>query len=1185
MKNVLQYLLRPIAFLFYALLAIAILVWWIGPLVRWGGEHPIASVTVRLSILAGLVVLALLVLLFNRWRRKHSNTRMMRELRDGPSPTDRESALLDKRFAEALQVLDDSARKSGKRSWFKPRQYLYEFPWYLFVGAPGSGKTTALLNSGLTFPLAGKMGQASVKGVGGTRNCDWWFSEEAVFIDTAGRYALQQSDAAVDAAGWANFLEMLRRTRPLRPLNGVILTLNIQDLLQQSPADRREHSANLRSRLQELHDKLGVRPPVYVLVTKCDLIAGFNESFGELGREEREQVWGMSFPYDPRGIDSPMQNFSSEFAALEKRLRDRLLDQMEREHDPLNRVAIFSFPQQFGGLKGLLGGFLESVFEGGGELEERSLLRGVYFTSGTQEGTPIDRVMGTLSRTFGVERHAGSNSARGRSFFLSRLLKEVVFAEHGLVGINHKIDARQRRWRRIGLAALALVSICLLVGWSWSFVNNRAYLAQVESRLPHLKAQIDALGNASDFDMAVLPLVLDEVLAVSQPKGFVLESPPLSHTFGLYQGFAVDEGMQTGYHHLLDHLLLQRVAQRQLERLQAGDRENLELAYESLKSYLMLYQPEHFDAGEFKTWVTLDWDESLRSTVATEQLVALARHLDAMLSALNRAALPPQDAKLVEKVRDMLVAFPLEYRIYSRLKRSLDTGEFANFSVASAGGINAVQVFERLSATPITQGIPGLFTRSAYLKALRPAIPKVTARMEAEQAWVLNVEPNDNNTLDTIRRATSGRNELEGRVKRLYLEEYINEWDSYLDDVRLVKLDSMERSLSVARLLAAPDSPVAAYIRAVVRETQLGKAVAEADSKLLIAVDEKAQTAKQELGKVVAPGGATLAAGDTTVESMVDSHFDSLARMVAGQPAPIDEVIKLFNQTYTQLSALDAAQRGRNPPPAIDGPGSASAIKVAAQLQPEPVKSMLESLAEMNTTQSRRAAREDLTAKLKPLADFCSRAITGRYPFSPSSRTDVLPDDFSQLFGPGGMIDQYYQKNLVSLVDTGVSPWSFKPLPDGTLPAGGDALPDFQRAATIRESFFKSGGKGPGFTLDVHLLELSEDAREIALDIDGELHKFTTGVAGSQTIAWPSKQLSSRIKVSMPGLPPLTYEGPWALFRLLQDFDTHAAQKREDVNVLFNIEGRHARMRFTSNSTVNPLRIQELSSFRCPSSL
>ncbi|MGS0757403.1 type VI secretion protein IcmF/TssM N-terminal domain-containing protein, partial [Roseateles sp. GG27B] len=246
------------------------------------------------------------------------------------------------RFAEALAVLEDSARQAGKRSFFKPGQYLYELPWYLFIGAPGSGKTTALMNAGLTFPLAGKMGQAAIKGVGGTRNCDWWFTDEAVLIDTAGRYTLQQSDEAADALGWDKFLDLLKKTRPRRPLNGVLLTINIQDLLQQSPADRKEHAAKLRTRLQELHARLGVRPPVYVMITKCDLIAGFNESFGELGKEERDQVWGFSFPYDPRGTDNPVQEFGSEFSALEKRLRDRLLDRMEAEGDVLKRNAIFS---------------------------------------------------------------------------------------------------------------------------------------------------------------------------------------------------------------------------------------------------------------------------------------------------------------------------------------------------------------------------------------------------------------------------------------------------------------------------------------------------------------------------------------------------------------------------------------------------------------------------------------------------------------------------------------------------------------------------------------------------------------------------------------------------------------------------------------------------------------------------
>jgi type VI secretion system protein ImpL len=81
-------------------------------------------------------------------------------------------------------------------------RFLYELPWYVIIGAPGSGKTTALRNAGLKFPLADQMGEQAVRGVGGTRNCDWWFTDQAVLIDTAGRFTTQDSDQATDKATW-----------------------------------------------------------------------------------------------------------------------------------------------------------------------------------------------------------------------------------------------------------------------------------------------------------------------------------------------------------------------------------------------------------------------------------------------------------------------------------------------------------------------------------------------------------------------------------------------------------------------------------------------------------------------------------------------------------------------------------------------------------------------------------------------------------------------------------------------------------------------------------------------------------------------------------------------------------------------------------------------------------------------
>ncbi len=145
-----------------------------------------------------------------------------------------------------------SCASGSKKRWRALKQKrrsghsLYELPWYVIIGAPGSGKTTALINSGLHFPLEQRSGKGALRGVGGTRNCDWWFTDEAIFLDTAGRYTTQDSDANADSAGWAEFLKLLQKYRKRRPVNGVILTISAQDLMAQGHTQPR--SARRRQR-------------------------------------------------------------------------------------------------------------------------------------------------------------------------------------------------------------------------------------------------------------------------------------------------------------------------------------------------------------------------------------------------------------------------------------------------------------------------------------------------------------------------------------------------------------------------------------------------------------------------------------------------------------------------------------------------------------------------------------------------------------------------------------------------------------------------------------------------------------------------------------------------------------------------------------------------------------------------
>ena len=137
-------------------------------------------------------------------------------------------------------------------------------------------------------------------------------------------------------------------------------------------------------------------------------------------------------------------------------------------------------------------------------------------------------------------------------------------------------------------------------------------------------------------------------------------------------------------------------------------------------------------------------------------------------------------------------------------------------------------------------------------------------------------------------------------------------------------------------------------------------------------------------------------------------------------------------------------------------------------MQPEPIKSMLTALADAGATQGRVAERQGLNAEIKPVAEQCARTIAGRYPFALGSRSDVLPDDFGQMFGVGGQLDDFFQRKLCRARRhrrhaVGLSAAARR---HASRPAA-RRLADFQRAAKIREAFFRGGGKAPGFKVDL----------------------------------------------------------------------------------------------------------------------
>lgn len=1185
-RRILRAIFSGVGITIWVTLIFSLLLWFLGGFLAFGEARPFDSTLGRLVGLGVLWLIALFIILILVLAGEKKDKALAEEIVEAPDPVSEDNAYVTGELGEMRGKLKAALAKLRKSRF--GRRHLYELPWYVIIGPPGAGKTTAIVNSGLNFPLADDLGKSALGGVGGTRNCDWWFTEDAVLVDTAGRYTTQESGAEEDNAAWLGFLDILKRYRRRQPINGAIVAISLADLAMQDETTQKAHAQAVRRRLNELHERLGVHFPVYVLFTKADLIAGFSEFFADLGKVQREQVWGFTFPLVKRSDAPPIEGFEREFQALLDRLNALSVERMQSETDPQRRSLIAGFPQQLASMRVTAREFMDELFQES-RYEHRQMLRGVYFTSGTQEGTPIDRLLMGMANTFGIGRQAiGTGQGTGRSYFLTGLFERVIFPESGLVSADDRVERRFRWVRRGAIAAAILAALGTGVLWTRSYLGNKALIAEISEQVGDYRREAALIPSnpVADSDLPLVVPALNILRDLPVNPTFGEQERPENLGWGLYQGRTLGNEAQQTYRGAVNQHFLPRLLLR-LEEQMEGSINNPTALYEALKIYLMLGQVGPLNRELVTDWMMLDWSQAYRGPTRADLRADLATHLEALLNQpMQKIEL---NGDLVTYVQGLLREMPQAQRVYNGIINSPAATELPGWRVSDVGGPALNRAMVRSSGKALSDPIEGIFTYRGFNEVFLSEALEVASRIQRDN-WVLGPEAETDQS-DAALLA------LSRDVLDLYYIDFVARYETLLEDLDIVPLGSTSEAAEVANVLSGAASPIVNILNAVADETRLTQEQAEASAGLGGVEAGAAALGQREIRRKMSPRSRLFLeamragqsqSGEPLDEpgSYVEDRFSWLHQLVDqpdGQPSQLDQMIAVLVRVYEDLNKMVYSQQGST---SLESVALAEFQQAASRL-PGPLQRWSKQIAVAAGDATAGGTRAGINAAWQSTAlELCTRVTESGYPFKRNSPSDVAIRDFEQLFAPGGRIDTFFQEHLAKYVDVRNRPWTWKQVNNSDLGISQSVLQQMQFASEIRDAFFAGNPQiSLSFQITPHALEPT--AESVQLEVDGQIIGYSNreGQTRPVAITWPGSVGLARVAIQPPvqnSSNVISRDGPWAFFRLLDAAQIRPTSAADRKQVFFSIGGRVAIFRLQSPTVLDPFSLPALVNFSCP---
>ncbi|MCF2917727.1 MULTISPECIES: type VI secretion system membrane subunit TssM [Pseudoalteromonas] len=1140
------------------LIAVLSIIWFAGRIVG-------LDTTDKKLIAMAAVTAVFIVFIFIRWLwTKRSGDKLASELASHNAGSSAELDEIKEKMQEALSSLKASHLGAGYRG----NTALYALPWYMIIGPSATGKSTLFANSGLHFPYSNS-NELHIQGFGGTRNCDWWFSDQAILIDTAGRYTTEQSENKE----WLSFLSLLKKYRPKLPINGVMVAISVADVLTSDSEEIRQHVKLVRERIEELITQLGVIFPVYITFTKTDLISGFEPFFNDLTEKEREQVFGaylLDISEDQQ--NDPAEMFEVRMEELYQRLCEQRLSKVARERNEHRKQLILDFPNQFKSASTKLTEFVNLLFKAN-PYQEVPWFAGVYFTSGTQEGTPIERITNGVRDQFGAVVVEQKQESITQSYFINRVFNDVIFKLQDLTRGNRK-KRLVGRWLKgltvtSGLASIAAVTALLIT----SYTSNQLLLNQGEARV---KAIVEANVNKAK-DEQKLAATLD-LFEHYQSLNNYEEQLPWYFIFGIYEGDETLTSVSQVLFNQLNQLITlpaekQTLAQlKEFEAIWSADDADARAAsrqayYDALKLHLMLSaHPEHkddeFAKQQLLSFISQHFNIEIDAQADSPITSQLNDLVDLYLANISTDLENPgeilfwqNNETAVLNARNSLNTQPEAEPLYQQIISSF------------AERKKAIQLKQFMAAKnrdvlKSNFSIPYVYTNAGWQEYVYPEIKRIS-RLVFSGDWVMGTSnESGQNAVDEAQ-----ADALAKAMRSYYFKDYGNTWFAFLNSIKVPTFrDLNDASINFARL-SSTDGPLIDLMTLVndnIVVADKPSAVSANNDKIATILSGATDTAakkvaKGKLAKQVAER-PDFSQVSTVRAPELETRFADLRRF--SQHDEDKQMSDYMSQYISSLSSIHSdikAMAASNEDDAqamvfvqdlLSGNSQDNALQsswiiIESQtraLDPE-TKDTLDVLfkapLQSGIASIMAKARSQLNEEWEnQVYTMYSNSIAGKYPFNLTGPDAAIADVSEFLNSETGVLWNFINSQLKPFMKVRRGVWEEKQWNGVGIGFNQELLDGLTKANKVTRSLFLNGSDAAGFNFQMMPVP-QKGIRETYLGFSEQGYRYRNEPEEWRNFSWPGRGAAE--KAILYGLDnagrrvTIEQDGPWALLKVLNE--------------------------------------------------